>query len=309
MSATAINAGAEAAGAAAKPPLDDVMLAMDVVDTLRRKERLVQRELDSGTREQALKARLRKIYAAQGIEVSDAVLDAGVRALEEDRFVYKPPPKSLGTALAHLYVSRAVWGKWVLGALAGLALALVAWQMLVLAPRAALPERLQAMHAEVTELAVEAAADARADALLAAAERALRDGDNAAASEALDELGAMREQLEAEYSIRIVSRPGERSGVWRIPDANLGARNYYLIVEAVGPRGEVLTLPITSEETGETERVRSWGLRVDEAAFEAVAADKRDDGIIQADLVGRKAAGRLQPDYGVATTGAAITDW
>jgi hypothetical protein len=298
-----------AAADAGKPPLDDVMLAMDVVDTLRRKERLVQRELDSGERERALKERLRKIYAAQGIEVSDAVLDEGVRALQEDRFVYKPPAKSFATTLAHVYVSRGHWGKWVLGAFAAAALLVVAWQMLVVGPRQALPERLEAMHAEVTELAVEPAADARADRLLAAGEQALRDGDTGAAQDVLDELEAMRAQLEADYSIRVVNRPGERSGVFRIPGANPNARNYYLIVEAIGPRGQVLRVPIANEETGTTETVDAWGVRVDKATYDAVAADKRDDGIIQADLVGRKPAGRLEPDYRLRTTGAAITDW
>jgi hypothetical protein len=303
------NAHAAAEGAAGKPPLDDVMLAMDVVDTLRRKERLVQRELDSGERERALKKRLRRIYAAQGIEVSDAVLDEGVRALEQDRFVYKPPPKSFATTLARMYVSRGAWGKWVLGGLAALAVVLVAWQLLVVAPRAALPERLTAMHAEVTALAEEPSANARADRLLATGEQALRDGDTGAAQTALDDLQALRRQLEADYSIRIVARPGERSGVWRVPEANPDARNYYLIVEAIGPRGQTLAVPITNEETGGTELVETWGLRVDEATFESVAADKRDDGIIQADLVGRKPAGRLTPNYRLPTTGAAITDW
>ncbi len=294
---------------AAKPPLDDVMLAMDVVDTLRRKERLVQRELDSGEREQALKERLRKIYAAQGLEVSDAILDEAVRALEEDRFVYKPPRPSLGVALARIYVSRGRWGKWLLGALAGLALLVVAWQMLVVAPRAALPERLQALHTEVKELAVEPDAVIQADRLFSAGGRALRDGDTAAAEESLAALTTLRSQLEADYDIRVVNRPGERSGIWRIPGANPNARNHYLIVEAIGPRGQVLKVPITNEETGKTELVDAWGLRVDEATFERVAADKQDDGIIQADLVGHKAAGRLTPDYRLRTTGAAITDW
>ncbi|MGB5297749.1 MAG: DUF6384 family protein, partial [Thiogranum sp.] len=71
-----------------KQPLDDVMLAMDVVDTLRRRRRLVERELDAEGREQDLKQRLRKIYTAQGIEVPDHVLEEGVAALKEERFVY-----------------------------------------------------------------------------------------------------------------------------------------------------------------------------------------------------------------------------
>ena len=294
---------------AVKPPLDDVMLAMDVVDTLRRKERLVQRELDSGEREQALKERLRKIYGAQGLEVSDAVLDEAVSALEEDRFVYKPPKPSLGVMLARIYVSRGRWGQWLLGALAGLALLVVAWQMLVVAPRTALPERLQALHTEVKELAVEPDAVIQADRLFSAGGRAFRDGDTGAAEEALAALTTLRGRLEADYDIRVVNRSGERSGVWRIPGANPNARNYYLIVEAIGPRDQVLKVPIVNEETGKTELVDAWGLRVDKATFESVAADKQDDGIIQADLVGHKAAGRLEPDYRLRTTGAAITDW
>ena len=52
-----------------------------------------------------------------------------------------------------------------------------------------------------------------------------------------------------------------------------------------------------------------WGLRVDEDTFNRVAADKRDDGIIQQDIVGAKRRGDLDPRYAVATTGAAITNW
>jgi hypothetical protein len=89
-----------------KPPLDEIMLAMDVVDTLRRRQRLVEREYDSDSREQDLKQRLHKIYAAQGIEVPDHVLEEGVAALREERFVYKSPPKSFSTRLAHYYVTR-----------------------------------------------------------------------------------------------------------------------------------------------------------------------------------------------------------
>jgi len=113
--ATAADAGSGATKTS--PPLDEVMLAMDVVDTLRRRQRLVQRELDAEGREQDLRQRLRKIYAAQGIEVPDHVLDEGVAALKEERFVYKPPAQSLGTRLARVYVSRGRWGKWVAGGL------------------------------------------------------------------------------------------------------------------------------------------------------------------------------------------------
>ena len=55
--------------------------------------------------------------------------------------------------------------------------------------------------------------------------------------------------------------------------------------------------------------MREWGLRVDEATYNKVAADKRDDGIIEDNVVGQKRRGELDPQYTVATTGAAITKW
>src|SRR5690606_24133074 len=100
--------------AVAKAPLDDVMLAMDVVDTLRHQQDLVVRELADDQRETQLLEKLRQIYHQQGIEVSDAILKEGVAALAESRFVYTPPKPGLGVTLARLYVGRRRWGPGVL---------------------------------------------------------------------------------------------------------------------------------------------------------------------------------------------------
>ena len=51
-----------AATTADKAPLDDVMLAMDVVDTLRHNQDLVARELAGEAREKQLIEKLREIY-------------------------------------------------------------------------------------------------------------------------------------------------------------------------------------------------------------------------------------------------------
>ena len=101
--------------------LDEVMLAMDVVDTLRHQRSLVERELQSEDREQELIEKLRKIYADQGLEVSDEVVVQGVRAMREERFVYRPPPKGLKTSLAQIYVNRGRWAKGLLILLVALA--------------------------------------------------------------------------------------------------------------------------------------------------------------------------------------------
>ncbi|MFN9355683.1 MAG: DUF6384 family protein, partial [Alphaproteobacteria bacterium] len=90
----------EAMGATKPQTLDELMLAMDVVDTIRHRELVVARELAQGDRDAALKARLREIYRGQGLEVSDAAIDQGIKALRESRFAYTPPAPGLGRSLA-----------------------------------------------------------------------------------------------------------------------------------------------------------------------------------------------------------------
>jgi hypothetical protein len=296
-----------------KEPLDELMLAMDVVDTLRHKEMMLAREVEADDREQRLVTRLREIYTAQGIAVTDDVLKQGVAALQEERFVYKGTSPSLARSLANLYVTRARWGKWVTAAVAVVVVGLAGYQFGIRGPElraaAALPGELQSAYQTVV-------ADTQDPPALSKAEQLLTDGkvqiEHRAYGEAGATVGALQAldvRLRQQYELKILQRQGERSGVYRVPEDNPRARNYYLIVEAVTPSGERLTLPILSEESGATAPVRAWGLRVDEATYNRVAADKRDDGIIEQDVVGVKRRGVLDPEYSVATTGAAITKW
>ena len=416
-------------------PLDEVMLAMDVVDTLRHRQQLVERELKSADREQALMKRLKEIYAEQGIDVPDKILAEGVAALREDRFTYEAPEPGVMVKLARMYVSRGRWSRGVglvalIGSILGISYhysirvpeaqkleqrvtslnsrldtfavdlateraraerirtelneagksvpaelasavgartrqaegALERSQNIIdraqqLPPatrldaggddfeaqetrintelakrdtllnelRGALSEAEQATQ-EIDELKVATAelpstrdaiaAIAREDAAVSAINAhyasgmaALRLGDLPGVRSRLDAMRAMRTQLDQAYRLVVVARAGERSGVWRIPDANPSARNYYLIVEAVSSGGERLRVPVTNEETGRLERVTQWGLRVNKSDFDRVAADKQDDGIIQNNEVGTKQRGFLEPDYKLRTTGAAITSW
>jgi hypothetical protein len=82
-----------------------------------------------------------------------------------------------------------------------------------------------------------------------------------------------------------------------------------LIVEPVAPDGSKLSLPIRNEETGATEVVSKFGVRVPEATFEAVAQDKRDDGIVQNNRFGLKRRGHLAVDYQMPFEGGFITKW
>jgi hypothetical protein len=298
---------------ATRHPLDEVMLAMDVVDTLRHRQLLVERELNTEAREQTLIRRLREIYAAQGIDVPDHVLAEGVAALEGDRFVYTPPEPGPGVTLARIYISRGTWGKALLALIAIIIAVTVVYSTLISGPQqrrlAALPIELAAQRQAIIEQSTLAEARERAEQYLKQGQQALAEDDTGAAGQALDSLKALRAQLEREYTLRIVSRPDESSGVWRMPEHNPNARNYYIIVEAVTADDRTLTLPVRNEEDGRTYNVSKWGLRVDKQLYHQIAADKQDDGIIQNRDFGVKRRGLLAPEYVMPTTGAAITTW
>jgi hypothetical protein len=411
--------------------LDEVMVAMDVVDTLRHQRSLVEQELQSEDRERELIEKLKKTYADQGLAVSDEVVAQGVRAMREERFAYRPPKKGLKTSLARMYVNRGRWAKGAAILMIALAAVWLGYRFLFVLPAergrtqmarelagradaqqeraAALRARLDrtgpALQQELTSVSEQAAirrladrvrqglsgAASRLDAVeklppvggvdagsvaeksagaqrrlderselldlaqkdLDAAQAALTfilglkdeaagldalraealkearepgaagkidalyaNATTAAAAGDLDTLRTARQALQyvhdllrQEYTIQIVSRPGTPSGVWRTPANSRTARNYYLIVEALTASGQVLKLPITSEEDGSVRTVSLWGLRVDPEVYEQVRHDKEADGIVNRKNVGIKKRGFLSPEYSVSTTGAAITAW
>ena len=412
--------------------LTDVMLAMDVVDTLRHEEALVARALNVEERERVLLERVRSAYEAQGIDVSDATLEAGVRALKDKEFRYEPPPSGLRTRLFRAWVGRGRIGRGaglfgIVAALigggwygfvelpaerersaaitelnigvdragvelrtleqrrqslneavaqatlpggsaavaaetvltdtrasladAGRALAdasaltlttrytpanfdsigstgqaqLTNQQRLLARARSTLdeaaaslalvsqlrglPQQLTTLRDDVIALAVPASIDADANALHDSGQSALRQGDAGVAMERVDDLEALLAELEASYDISVVSRPGQYSGVIRAPESNPNVDNYYLIVEALDRDGRPFDVAVRSEEDGVVRTVRAWGVRVGKPVFDRIAADKRDDGIIQSRLIGRKARGYVEPEYTVPVAGGLIHQW
>ena len=301
---------------AAPQALDDVMLAMDVVDTLRHRQRLVARELGQEARDDQLIERLREIYAGQGIEIPDSVLAEGVEALKESRFTYEPPQPGLSVSLARLYVTRASWGKWAIGAIGVL---LAGWLAYV-----ALVEWPAARHAEATRIALTKTLPAdldrlqksialeardRADTLVGEAKRAIAAKDADAARKAIDALAQLEANILSTFSIRIVCGLGATTGVWRVLDDNTRARNYYLIVGALRENGDKVTLTVMNEETQKASQVSRWGERVGEGTFESVRRDKQDDGIIQRNILAQKEKGNLAPTYLMPVLGGRITKW
>ena len=301
--------------------LDDVMIAMDVVDTLRHREDLIRRELDEAGREAELIARLKEIYQQQGIEVPDRVLEQGVKALKESRFVYTPPPTSWRRTVLEAWARRSVFGKRVLRTfIIVLILAGVAYFGLIRPAQQArqqacgeatetLPKSSRLAHSDIEQIATEEAPRKRADALFADGERAIRDRDLSEMRRVNAELAQLRDTLSVQYTLRIVSEPGKLTGLWRSPPGWFSARRYYVIVEPVAPDGKRLALPIRDEVTGETTNVSQFGVRVPEKTYDAVAEDKRPDGIVDNNVFGVKRRGKLEVDYRMPFEGGTINTW
>ncbi|HFB54352.1 MAG TPA: hypothetical protein ENJ46_00390 [Hellea balneolensis] len=298
--------------------LDEVMLAMDVVDTLRQERELLAHDLSAPDREEKLLKRLREIYAGQGIEVPDDVLREGVKALDDHRFAYTPQKPSF---LSKAYINRGRWGKPFLVLLGIIGFA---WAVNYAAFEA--PKNLQAKKVE-RALSVDlpkSLQDAKVSALASAKTAKIKEqitalyGDGMAAVKAKDvdaarQIESRLTQLDADlqkrYTIRVVYGPNENSGIIRGHDNDAKISNYYLIVEAIDTSGKAVSVSINSEEDQKTKRVKKWGVRVPQVVFNRVAADKRDDQIIQNAVIGQKKRGYLEPDYSVETSGGLIVEW
>jgi hypothetical protein len=317
MSDTAVpvKAGATAPALPEEPrKLDDVMLAMDVVDTLRHRVRIVDQELNEDAREEQLIARLKEIYDAQGIEVPDKILKDGVKALAEQRFVYKPPADSFSVKLAKLYVTRKKWFPAAATFTGAIAALIVGWQVFWAIPQAnewkGMPAEISRLLSEGQALAVDPAVDVQLANIAAEGQRAIANDDRSAARAEVSLLRDMNAKLAEEYDLRIVARPGESTGFWRQSNDKPNVLHYYIIVEPVAPGGRILSVPITSIEDQKTKTVSKWAQRVSKETFDRLAAEKAaSGGIITDDILGHKARGELEPQFNAPNPGGAITDW
>jgi hypothetical protein len=319
MPPTEATVAADARGAA-PAGLDDVMLAMDVVDTLRHRERLVERELDEDLREEQLVDRLRALYKSQGIEVPDNIIAQGVKALKESRFVYTPLPPSFRRSLATLWVKRSSYGKWAVGVLAALAVAVGLYQYAVVGPRNraaeaarielsdALPRQLTAAHQAAAAEARVPEARERSDAIFARGRAALERGDAANARAAVAELDRLLALLRQEYALRIAGRPQDQTGFWREHPSFQG-RAYFIVVDAVDPESKPVKLSIRNDETNQVETVSRFAVRVPIETYDAVRDDKASNGIVQNARMAEKRQGFLEPEFRMAVLEGRLTQW
>lgn len=286
---------------------DKVMLAMDVVDTLRHQEAELDRLVNQQTDDKALVERVKNIYQAQGITVEERVIRDAVTAIKEERFNYNPPQRGFKRKLAEKWVTRKKWRKkaTMVGAAAAIfGTVIVADQV----HEAGADERLQELVAQASVIAQTPAAKSAIENAASNARIALAL-DDGTANEKIAQLEALTAVISQSYRLRIVSSPGEQSAVFRYPPNNRSQKNHYLIVDAVGMNGKPLDVHVQSEEDNSSEQRSRFAVRVSEQAYEAVKRDKLDDGIIQNNIVGEKAAGALKPQYRMDSSGAVIFEW
>ena len=176
-----------------------------------------------------------------------------------------------------------------------------------------LTSKIEALYGSVIAIAVEQEALQRGEALYKEAKQYTESADVPRLSQSASQLSDLANVLDQEYILRIINRPGVKSGQDRYYTDKDGKRasGHYLIVEAVDTRGNVITMNIRNEEDGRTEKVTMWGERVPESIYERVKEDKLDNGLINDDIVGKKKRGYLNEEMimsGVTKLGQ-ITGW
>ena len=179
----------------------------------------------------------------------------------------------------------------------------------VTVPNRQLPTTLESLYTTGIQLAETIEATNEVEQLYRSGLAALTANNTGAAHDAASALRNTNALLQQSYRLRIVNETNADTGVWRVPDLNSQARSYYLIVEPIDAQGRPVEVAVLNEETGTVQHVKRYGMRVSAGTWNAVADDKRDDGIIQNNVFGEKREGALEPEYFFPTTGGSITKW
>lgn len=291
--------------------LREQMGAMALIDEMRHQQRIVQEHLDLPKRREEVARRIREYYRSQNIEVSDALVEQGVRSYFEKRLMYEAsPPGALPGLLARIYITRSSWKKPAIVGVAALTLlaggSYIAQQaretaaMQAAARDAAVIDDVAAQIRETDErfksMGLAPAEQEPVAAIAAAANTALRERDIARAKESLATLNATLAYAETPLTFNVVDRAGVKSGVERNYSAS-GGKSWYLITEAVDPLGNVVPVPVTSAESGMKKQATLFGVRVGKDVYESVKADKMEDGHVDERMLGKKPANSLTPQF------------
>jgi hypothetical protein len=287
--------------------LPELLRIMDVATALRQDRELVEQQLNLDE----LKARLRERLLAGSTVTGEAVtpeeVDAAIDRYFTTQNTFAEPTRNLEVTLAHLYVRRHTLGKWLGLALAALAAVwfLFLWDRGPLSPTGRARRQLASLSSAVDRSRETIRATTDDPEALAELERLDREAELYEGQADRGQLETVRAamadlegKLNGEYTVRIVSRPGERSAVVRHKPATEGGgiSGYYLFVEAVAPDGTVLPRRISNAEEGTVAEVTQWAERVPSEVYERIRRDKQQDGIVDENVFAVKRKGRLDEE-------------
>ncbi|WP_019140131.1 DUF6384 family protein [Noviherbaspirillum massiliense] len=294
--------------------LREQMGAMALIDEMRHRQMVVQEHLDLPRRREEVARRIREYYRTQNITVDDELVEQGVRTYFDKRLSYEAPHTGkLSAFLSRIYITRASWKKPALAGVAVLALLAGGGYMAQQArENAAVAERAaqSAANAELDRIASQVRKTEESframglpqsdmqqvEAMVAQADEALRAHDSARARASLDTLESTLTYAATPLTINVVDRAGAKTGVVRRYGAS-GGTAWYLIAEATDPAGRVVPIPVTSAESGERKQASQFGVRVSQAVYDSVRADKMDDGHVNDKVLGKKPAKALTVQY------------
>jgi hypothetical protein len=131
--------------------LEETLLTMDIVDSLRHEQAWLDGHAGIEEKMSAMKDKLSRIYQQQGITVTDEILEAGVKAKLDNRFVHAPK-ESIGATFVSIYVNRL---KWFLAFLSGVGVALISYFAYWLIAVLPLIYSLQDINNEIASLSTE----------------------------------------------------------------------------------------------------------------------------------------------------------
>lgn len=277
---------------------------MDVATALRQSRELAEKELALDETKVKLRERLRAAAIESGDAVNDAEIEVAIDQYYASLHTFAEPTSGLRVFVAHAWVRRASTAISAGAVLA--ALALIWWLFLRESAPMSGPVREQARVTEAWEplsrtlerarsIAADDAARAAVDALAREAEPAHAERDLATLARLGSRAAQLLAALEEDYELHVISRDGEKSGIDAYYEDESGKRvsGYYLIVEARTRDGRILERTVRDAEQQRDARVRTWGEQVDKAVYDRVAADKRQDGIVDATLFATKPRGAL----------------
>ena len=289
----------------------EVLRVMDAAQVIHERQQALE-EHEAFDREAAIRD-IQRMYEELGDLVDSETVEEALDDYLSQRYAFAPTPPGVGRSLALLYIRRSWIARRVL--LPAAAAAALIWGSIAgagmmaeraLAERHARLTTLQAegvrLHSAVLAEAAEDVARERAGDLGREAEARIAARDLEGLEEAVRRYQDLLDTVAKEYRIVVTG------GVWRYPDGTRDVRNHYLLVQALGTDGEPVSVTIRSEETGDTRRVRQWGERVPQEAYDRVAADKGDNGIIDDEEFGFKPRGFVTAERRYADIGQ-ITEW